>query len=168
MGAQVALTCWASTPARRTASIGANTRAAVRAWQKAKALIPDGYLTLESPSGCSARRASAPDNGELSINGQGRPRFLAGLSMFQIIGIVLLFGLVFGSYIMSGGKMGVILHAAPHEMMAILRGRRRRLPDLQQRCGTIKATGGGHRQGLRRAQVEGRPTTATCCRCCSC
>ena len=39
--------------------------------------------------------------------------------MFQIIGIVLLFGLVFGSYIMTGGNMGVILHAAPHEMMAI-------------------------------------------------
>ena len=28
--------------------------------------------------------------------------------MFQIIGIVLLFGLVFGSYIISGGKMDVI------------------------------------------------------------
>jgi chemotaxis protein MotA len=39
--------------------------------------------------------------------------------MFQIIGIVLLFALVFGSYIMTGGNMGVILHAAPHEMMAI-------------------------------------------------
>jgi len=39
--------------------------------------------------------------------------------MFQIIGIVLLFGLVFGSYLMSGGKMDVILHAAPHELMAI-------------------------------------------------
>jgi len=39
--------------------------------------------------------------------------------MFQIIGIVLLFGLVFGSYIISGGKMGVITHALPHEMMAI-------------------------------------------------
>lgn len=39
--------------------------------------------------------------------------------MFQIIGLVLLFALVFGSYIMSGGNMGVILHAAPHEMMAI-------------------------------------------------
>ena len=39
--------------------------------------------------------------------------------MFQIIGIVLLFGLVFGSYIMSGGKMEVIMHAVPHEMMAI-------------------------------------------------
>ncbi len=39
--------------------------------------------------------------------------------MFQIIGIVLLFGLVFGSYIMAGGNMGVILHALPHEMMCI-------------------------------------------------
>ena len=39
--------------------------------------------------------------------------------MFQIIGLVLLFGLVFGSYIISGGKMDVILHALPHEMMAI-------------------------------------------------
>ena len=26
--------------------------------------------------------------------------------MFQIIGIVLLFGMVFGSYILAGGKMG--------------------------------------------------------------
>ncbi|MFN3585492.1 flagellar motor stator protein MotA [Phenylobacterium sp.] len=39
--------------------------------------------------------------------------------MFQIVGIVLLFGLVFGSFIISGGNMGVILHALPHEMMAI-------------------------------------------------
>ena len=39
--------------------------------------------------------------------------------MFQIIGIVLLFGLVFGSYAISGGKFDVITHAAPHELMAI-------------------------------------------------
>ena len=39
--------------------------------------------------------------------------------MFQIIGIVLLFGLVFGSFIMTGGNMAVIIEAAPHEMMAI-------------------------------------------------
>ncbi|MGH6997890.1 MAG: flagellar motor stator protein MotA [Phenylobacterium sp.] len=39
--------------------------------------------------------------------------------MFQIIGIVLHFALVFGSYIISGGNMGVIMHALPHEMMAI-------------------------------------------------
>jgi chemotaxis protein MotA len=39
--------------------------------------------------------------------------------MFQIIGIVLLFALVFGSYIITGGNMGVILEALPHEMMCI-------------------------------------------------
>lgn len=39
--------------------------------------------------------------------------------MFQIIGIVLLFGLVFGSFIMTGGNIAVIIGAAPHEMMAI-------------------------------------------------
>ncbi|MDO1557959.1 flagellar motor stator protein MotA [Brevundimonas sp. 2R-24] len=39
--------------------------------------------------------------------------------MFQIIGIVVLFGMVFGSYIMAGGNMGVITHALPHELMAI-------------------------------------------------
>ena len=40
--------------------------------------------------------------------------------MFQIIGIVLLFGMVFGSYILAGGKMAVILHSLPYELMAIL------------------------------------------------
>src|SRR5437879_3481732 len=43
----------------------------------------------------------------------------AGEAMFQIIGIVLLFGLVFGSFIISGGNIAVILGALPHEMMAI-------------------------------------------------
>ena len=40
--------------------------------------------------------------------------------MFQIIGIVLLFAMVFGSYILSGGKMAVVLHSLPYELMAIL------------------------------------------------
>ncbi len=40
--------------------------------------------------------------------------------MFQIIGIVVLFVTVFGSFLISGGKMAVILEAAPHELMAIL------------------------------------------------
>jgi chemotaxis protein MotA len=39
--------------------------------------------------------------------------------MFQIIGIVLLFGLVFGSFIISGGNLAVILEALPHELMTI-------------------------------------------------
>lgn len=39
--------------------------------------------------------------------------------MLGIIGIVVVFAMVFGSYIMAGGKMEIILHAAPHEFMAI-------------------------------------------------
>jgi len=39
--------------------------------------------------------------------------------MFQIIGIVLLFGAVFGSYIIFGGNMDPIVHSAPHELLAI-------------------------------------------------
>ncbi len=39
--------------------------------------------------------------------------------MFQIIGIAVLFVAVFGSYLISGGKMAVIIEAAPHELMTI-------------------------------------------------
>jgi len=40
--------------------------------------------------------------------------------MFGIIGIVVIFGMVFGSYILGEGDMAIIMHAAPHELMAIL------------------------------------------------
>ena len=62
--------------------------------------------------------------------------------MFQIIGIVLLFGLVFGSFLMSGGNMGVIIEAAPHELMAIL-GAGVASFLISNSMTTIKATGGG-------------------------
>lgn len=39
--------------------------------------------------------------------------------MLGIIGIAVVFAMVFGSYVMAGGKFGIILHAAPHEFMAI-------------------------------------------------
>ena len=39
--------------------------------------------------------------------------------MFGIIGIVVTFAMVFGGYVMAGGKMGVILHSLPFEMMMI-------------------------------------------------
>src|SRR6185437_14003437 len=39
--------------------------------------------------------------------------------MFQIIGIVVLFAMVFGSYLISGGNFAPIIEAAPHELMAI-------------------------------------------------
>ena len=62
--------------------------------------------------------------------------------MFQIIGIVLLFGLVFGSFIISGGNMGVILEALPHEMMAI-GGAGVAAFLISNSVTTLKATGGG-------------------------
>ena len=40
-------------------------------------------------------------------------------SMFQIIGIVLLFAMVFGGYVISGGHFEVIIESMPHEMMTI-------------------------------------------------
>jgi len=39
--------------------------------------------------------------------------------MLGIIGIVVVFAMVFGSYVMAGGKFGIILYAAPYEFMAI-------------------------------------------------
>jgi chemotaxis protein MotA len=39
--------------------------------------------------------------------------------MFQIIGIVVLFACVFGSFIMSGGNIAVVLGALPFELLTI-------------------------------------------------
>ena len=39
--------------------------------------------------------------------------------MFQIIGIVMLFAMVFGSFLLHGGKMDVIVKTLPYELMAI-------------------------------------------------
>ncbi|HWA31733.1 MAG TPA: flagellar motor stator protein MotA [Rhizomicrobium sp.] len=40
--------------------------------------------------------------------------------MLQLIGIAVLFGCVFGGYLMSGGSLGVVIEALPHEMITIL------------------------------------------------
>ena len=39
--------------------------------------------------------------------------------MTGIIGIIMIFVLVFGGYVAAGGKMGIILHALPYEMIII-------------------------------------------------
>jgi len=39
--------------------------------------------------------------------------------VLQIVGIVVLFVMVFGGYVMSGGHFDVILHSLPHEMITI-------------------------------------------------
>jgi chemotaxis protein MotA len=62
--------------------------------------------------------------------------------MFQIIGIVLLFGMVFGSFVMSGGNMGVIIGAAPFELMCIM-GAGVASYLICNSMTTIKATGAG-------------------------
>jgi chemotaxis protein MotA len=62
--------------------------------------------------------------------------------MFQIIGIVMLFGLVFGSFLMSGGNLGVIIEAAPHELLCIL-GSGVAAFLVANSMTTIKATAGG-------------------------
>ncbi|MDP1874363.1 flagellar motor stator protein MotA [Phenylobacterium sp.] len=62
--------------------------------------------------------------------------------MFQIIGIVLLFAMVFGSYILAGGKMGIILYSLPYELMAIL-GAAVAAFLIANSMGVIKAVMGG-------------------------
>ena len=62
--------------------------------------------------------------------------------MFQIIGIVLLFGLVFGSFLISGGNMAVILEALPHELMCI-GGAGSAAFLISNSMDVIKATGAG-------------------------
>jgi len=62
--------------------------------------------------------------------------------MFQIIGIVMLFAMVFGSYLMGGGKLDVIIEAAPHELMAIL-GAAVAAFLISNSMVVIKATAGG-------------------------
>src|SRR5215475_13618480 len=39
--------------------------------------------------------------------------------MIQIVGIIFLFVMVFGGYVMSGGHFEVILESLPHEMITI-------------------------------------------------
>ena len=40
--------------------------------------------------------------------------------MIGIVGICIVFVMVFGGYAMAGGKIGIILHSLPFEMMIIL------------------------------------------------
>ena len=62
--------------------------------------------------------------------------------MFQIIGIVLLFAMVFGSYLISGGNFAPIIEAAPHELMAI-GGAAVAATLISNSLTTLKGMGGG-------------------------
>jgi chemotaxis protein MotA len=65
--------------------------------------------------------------------------------LFQIIGIVLLFALVFGSFLISGGNMGVIFEALPHELMCI-GGAGVAAFLISNSMPVVKATGGGFKK----------------------
>ena len=43
-------------------------------------------------------------------------------AMIGIIGIIFTFGVIFGIYVMSGGKIEIILEAAPHEFPMLMGG----------------------------------------------
>jgi chemotaxis protein MotA len=62
--------------------------------------------------------------------------------MIPIIGIVVLFGMVFGGYTIAGGKMEPILHSLPYEMMMI-GGAGIASFLISNSMATIKASGGG-------------------------
>lgn len=62
--------------------------------------------------------------------------------MFQGIGIGLLFALVFGSFLISGGNLAVILEALPHEMMCIA-GAAIAAFLISNSMDVVKATAGG-------------------------
>ena len=62
--------------------------------------------------------------------------------MLNGVGFLLILGCVFGSYMMAGGKMEVILHALPHEMMAI-GGASIGAFIVSNSLGTVKAAGKG-------------------------
>ena len=62
--------------------------------------------------------------------------------MVGIIGIIFVFVMVFGGYLLHGGSIGVILAALPTELMTILGGATGALI-IGNTAGTIKAVGGG-------------------------
>jgi chemotaxis protein MotA len=62
--------------------------------------------------------------------------------MFLIIGILLVFGMVFGGYALAGGHFEVLIHAAPLELMIIL-GSAIGAFVIGNSTTTMKATGGG-------------------------
>src|SRR6202008_1031004 len=74
-----------------------------------------------SPSvNASKRGGSRPIHPSLSpaVNTE-RSYWADSFFMLQLGGIVVLFGCVFGGYLMTGGSLGVIFEALPHEILTI-------------------------------------------------
>ena len=87
--------------------------------------------------------------------------------MFQIIGIVLLFGLRVRQLHHFGGNIAVILGALPHEMMAI-GGAGTAAFLISNSDDGDQVRGRRHGQACSKALGGSPATTATCSRCCSC
>ena len=86
--------------------------------------------------------------------------------MFQIIGVVVVFVMVFGGFMLAGGHFDVIIKAAPFEMMMIGGAADRRLPYRQ----FVQDRDGRHgrlRQDHGRAASGSRRITPTYCLYCS-
>lgn len=62
--------------------------------------------------------------------------------MLNGVGFIIILGCVFGSFILAGGKMDIILHALPHEMMAIA-GAAIGAFIVSNSMATVKKAGGG-------------------------
>lgn len=62
--------------------------------------------------------------------------------MLNGVGFIIILGCVFGSFILAGGKMDIILHALPHEMMAIA-GAAVGAFIVSNSMATVKKAGGG-------------------------
>ena len=73
--------------------------------------------------------------------------------MIGIAGICIVFVMVFGGYAMAGGKIGIILHSLPFEMMIILGAALGAFVIGNDKHGIV-AHAQGHRQGLQGTALE--------------
>ena len=62
--------------------------------------------------------------------------------MVSVIGLVVLFVMVFGGFALTGGNLGVVMHALPHEML-IIGGAAAGATLISTDIKGIKAIGGG-------------------------
>lgn len=68
--------------------------------------------------------------------------------MLNGIGFLIILGCVFGSFVLAGGKMDIILHALPHEMMAIV-GAATGAFIVSNSMATVKKAGGGIKRAFK-------------------
>ena len=85
--------------------------------------------------------------------------------MFPIVGLVVVFGMVFGGFVLAGGHFEVLLEAAPMEFMMI-GGAAFGALIISNDMNGLKAVGGGFGKVMTGPKWN-RRTTRTCWRCSS-